>query len=264
MNILVIEDNEYKFKQIEESLKRILKNPDITCMDSMSAGLVSFRVKNVRTNSKPYHLVITDNYLPIDSIDENDMFERDADVVPCASSIVSEIRRQGFRNIPIIVCSSEEVEECDYNYFIKYDSSVSLNESFRTIFSDFSAYMSINNLTLESIVCPKSFKKTKLNYMSTLSKTEPVKKIPFSSSKMEELDRSIRAKCKQNHSSDHILINDEIYYAGNNKQVKDCRPCQNMSCRVVNSEKTIEDCLEYINHEKEQGPVKKLVPNNKK
>ena len=50
-----------------------------------------------------------------------------------------------------------------------------------------------------------------------------------------------------------------------NYRTKDCRTCQNMSCRVENSEKPIEDCLGYINHEKEeQGPVKKLVPNNKK
>lgn len=35
---------------------------------------------------------------------------------------------------------------------------------------------------------------------------------------------------------------------------KDCRTCQNMSCRVENSEKPIEDCLGYIHHE-ESGPV---------
>lgn len=35
---------------------------------------------------------------------------------------------------------------------------------------------------------------------------------------------------------------------------KNCRTCQNMSCRVESSEKPVEDCLGYIHHE-ESGPV---------
>lgn len=47
-----------------------------------------------------------------------------------------------------------------------------------------------------------------------------------------------------------------------NEATKDCRICQNMSCRVENSEKPVEDYFGYINHKKEeQGPVKKLFLN---
>ena len=43
-----------------------------------------------------------------------------------------------------------------------------------------------------------AIKKVKLNYMSAVSKTPPMKKIPVSSSRMEELDRTIRQKISQN------------------------------------------------------------------
>lgn len=45
-----------------------------------------------------------------------------------------------------------------------------------------------------------AIKKVKLNYMSAVSKTPPVKKIPVSSSRMEELDRAIRQKIRQNEA----------------------------------------------------------------
>lgn len=41
-------------------------------------------------------------------------------------------------------------------------------------------------------------KKVKLNYMSAVSRTPPKAKIPVSSARMEELDRAIRQKTKQN------------------------------------------------------------------
>lgn len=43
-----------------------------------------------------------------------------------------------------------------------------------------------------------AIKKVKLNYMSAVSKTPPVKKIPVSSSRIEELNRAIRQKIRQN------------------------------------------------------------------
>lgn len=193
MNILVIEDSEYKFKQIEESLKNILKNPDITWMDSRNAGLVSFQVRNVKTKNDPYHIVITDNYLPLYSIDDNDMFERDEDVQPFAADIVNEIRRLGFEELPIIVCSSEDIEECDYNYKIKYDSSVSLDESFKTIFSDFYSYMAVNNLSLESIVVSKNNSKLVIHDTGYLKEEAKIVEIK----KSEDHDRLVEATTKE-------------------------------------------------------------------
>lgn len=41
-------------------------------------------------------------------------------------------------------------------------------------------------------------KKVKLNYMSAVSRTPPKARIPVSSARMEELDKAIRKKTKQN------------------------------------------------------------------
>ena len=79
-------------------------------------------------------------------------------------------------------------------------------------------------------ISSEKLRKAKLNYMSATSKTETVAKIPVDGSKLEELDMSIREKCKQNHSNDHTIEVDGIHYVSN-------------FC--------------------EQGPVKKLVPNKK-
>lgn len=40
--------------------------------------------------------------------------------------------------------------------------------------------------------------KVKLNYMSAVSRTPPKARIPVSSARMEELDKAIREKTKQN------------------------------------------------------------------
>lgn len=57
--------------------------------------------------------------------------------------------------------------------------------------------------------------KKRLNYMPAVTRTEPVKKIPVNSSKMRELDMSIKEKCRQNHLNDHNLQNDQLYYNEN-------------------------------------------------
>lgn len=43
-----------------------------------------------------------------------------------------------------------------------------------------------------------SINKVKLNYMSAVSRTPPKARIPVSSARMEELDKAIREKTKQN------------------------------------------------------------------
>lgn len=45
-----------------------------------------------------------------------------------------------------------------------------------------------------------AIKKVKLNYMSAVAKTSPIGKVPVSSSRMEELDRAIRQKVRQNEA----------------------------------------------------------------
>ena len=45
-----------------------------------------------------------------------------------------------------------------------------------------------------------AIKRAKLNYMSAVSQTPPVRTIPVSSGCMEELDRAIRQKIRQNEA----------------------------------------------------------------
>ena len=57
-----------------------------------------------------------------------------------------------------------------------------------------------------------ALKKVKLNYMSATTHTEPKAKIKISSTKMEELDRAIKEKTRQNNSDFKIEdIIDTIY-----------------------------------------------------
>jgi len=58
----------------------------------------------------------------------------------------------------------------------------------------------------------------KLHYMSAVSRTKPVAKIPVNRAKMEELDRSIREKARQNHLMDHNISDDGFYYRENKSQ----------------------------------------------
>lgn len=55
-------------------------------------------------------------------------------------------------------------------------------------------------------------KKAKLNYMSAVSKTAPVNKIPVSSSKMELLDKEIKQKIKQNRVEEEASIEMSKHY----------------------------------------------------
>ena len=59
-----------------------------------------------------------------------------------------------------------------------------------------------------------ALKKVKLNYMSAATHTEPKAKIKVSSAKMEELDRAIREKTRQNNSDFNVgrdNLKDNIY-----------------------------------------------------
>ena len=60
-----------------------------------------------------------------------------------------------------------------------------------------------------------SFKKVKLNYMSAITHTESKAKIKVSSAKLEELDRAIREKTRQNNFDFNIgkeNLKDSIYF----------------------------------------------------
>ena len=133
MNILIIEDNKSKYKNLEDTLNRVVDNPSITWEQSRNGGLVAIKEHNFINDNElvPFDMVICDNYLPI--------YDDEWETEPFGQDIVEEVReRFELTDLPIVMCSSEDVGEFDYNYKIRYDSSVIMDEIFKTIIGDIS------------------------------------------------------------------------------------------------------------------------------
>lgn len=127
MNILLIEDNLSKYLNIMEGLESNLDEVKVTWKKSRNTGLNAVIEHNIRGGEEPFDLVIVDNYLPI--------YEYSMKLKPYAKSIIDIIRESGLKDLKIIVCSSEEVEECDYNYKIDYSPNKSMKDEFKNIFN---------------------------------------------------------------------------------------------------------------------------------
>lgn len=130
MNILIIEDDKSKYKNLEDTLNKVVDSPSITWAKSRNSGLISILQHNVQDNDlEPFDMLICDNYLPI--------YDDDWKTKPFGQDIVEEVRKR-FRltDLAIVMCSSEDVGEFDYNYKIRYDSSVIMDEMFKSIVDD--------------------------------------------------------------------------------------------------------------------------------
>lgn len=131
MNILIIEDNKSKYKNLEDTLNRVVDNPSITWEQTRNNGLVAIKEHNFINDNdlEPFDMLICDNYLPI--------YDDDWETKPFGQDIVEEVReRFGLTDLAIVMCSSEDVGEFDYNYKIRYDSSVIMDEMFKMIIDD--------------------------------------------------------------------------------------------------------------------------------
>jgi|GEM_PF-6399970 len=62
MNILIIEDNKRKYKDIEATLNRVIDNPSVTWKQSRNSGLIAIRKHNIINDNElsPFDLVICD------------------------------------------------------------------------------------------------------------------------------------------------------------------------------------------------------------
>jgi len=127
MNILIIEDNGYKYKDIKEALNKIFINPVINWEKSKTSGLYAIEKHNFKTSGLiPYDLIICDNYLPI--------FDDERTLKECALDIINEIKENyELNNLKIIVCSAGNLEPNNYDFFIQYDSNILLDEEFLKI-----------------------------------------------------------------------------------------------------------------------------------
>ena len=140
MKILVIDDNEFKFNNIKKILEKVDVEPEITWAKSRNSGLISILQHNVQDNDlEPFDMLICDNYLPI--------YDDDWKTKPFGQDIVEEVRKRfGLTDLPIVMCSSEDVGEFDYNYKIRYDSSVIMDPMFKEVIDD------INDKALKKLV----------------------------------------------------------------------------------------------------------------
>ena len=124
MKILVIDDNEFKFDNIKKILEKVDVEPEITWAKSRNSGF------NVQDNDlAPFDMLICDNYLPI--------YDDDWETKPFGKYIVRRIRKVlNLTDLPIVMCSSEPLEEFDYNYNITYNSSVYMEPMFKEVIND--------------------------------------------------------------------------------------------------------------------------------
>ncbi len=128
MKIMIIEDEEDKYNKLIEVLNKILDNPIIIRAKSRNSGLRI--IKEYYQNNNYFNLIICDNYMSL--------FDGDNSIIPCAYDIINYIRRFISKEVPICVCSSEEIDLSNYDYYIKYDSSLSsetYENEFKQIFS---------------------------------------------------------------------------------------------------------------------------------
>ena len=155
----------------------------------------------------------------------------------------------------------------DYNFNIKslkyYIESINKYINNKELYDSEISTLSFNN-----------FKKVELKRYSAVSRTEPVSRIPVSSSEIEKLNQSIKSKCKQNASEqargrdaakDFITRSTNLSITNvDDETTKDCRSCQNMSCRVESCEKPVDNCVGYIHHDEKQEQPKNMVLTKKR
>ena len=155
----------------------------------------------------------------------------------------------------------------DYNFNIKslkyYIESINKYINNKELYDSEISTLSFNN-----------FKKVELKRYSAVSRTEPVSRIPVSSSEIEKLNQSIKSKCKQNASEqargrdaakDFITGSTNLSITNvDDETTKDCRSCQNMSCRVESCEKPVDNCVGYIHHDEKQEQPKNMVLTKKR
>jgi len=128
MRILIIDDDDIKYNVIAKALTKIYPDVELFRETARNSGILA--VKEAKADNKIFDVIITDNYMPI--------YEDSHELKPCANRIVSSIRRILDSDIPICVCSSEEVEDCEDEYFIQFDISTDMDSKFHELFEELS------------------------------------------------------------------------------------------------------------------------------
>lgn len=94
LRVLVIEDYDFKFRDIEESLKRITNNEvSIERRNACNAGLIF--LKETYDSGSKFDLVITDNMMPI--------YVDSRELKACANRVCREVHRRKYET-KLVVC----------------------------------------------------------------------------------------------------------------------------------------------------------------
>lgn len=126
LRVLVIEDYDSKFRDIEESLKRVTNNEVIIeRRTACNAGLL-FLKETYDAGSK-FDLVITDNMMPI--------YTDSRELKPCANRVCREVHRRKYET-KLVVCSSEVMDGVNCDDFLLYNPSVLIDDSLLSIIED--------------------------------------------------------------------------------------------------------------------------------
>lgn len=121
VRVLLIDDEPFKTRDIEEALKRILNKPVIDIRTARNPGLIA--IIDADKSGNKYDLVISDNYMPL--------YDDSYELKPYGTDIMLEIERQGIDCIKLI-CSSGTVDDVDADYkVVRYNSSVLMDNVFK-------------------------------------------------------------------------------------------------------------------------------------
>ena len=126
LRVLVIEDSDFKFRDIEESLKRITSN-EVSVERRIACNIGLIFLKETYDSGFKFDLVITDNMMPI--------YTDSRELKPCANRVCREVHRRKY-GTRLIVCSSEDMDDIDCDGFLLYNPSVLLDDDLSDIIRD--------------------------------------------------------------------------------------------------------------------------------
>ena len=126
LKVLVIEDYDFKFRDIEESLKRVTNNEVIIERKTACNSGLLFLKETYAAGSK-FDLVITDNMMPI--------YSDSMELKLCANRVYREVHRRKYET-KLVVCSSEVTDDVDCDNFLLYNPPVLLDDSLLSIIAE--------------------------------------------------------------------------------------------------------------------------------
>lgn len=104
MKILIIDNDEDNYNKIKKITTKVFKDADIDYKLTSYSGLVLLHILCITKNFDSYDLVICNNLLPIfKEFNTNN-------IDPYGEYMINDINKMGYKNIPIIIHSFDDIE----------------------------------------------------------------------------------------------------------------------------------------------------------